>query len=134
MLKRAHRVYARRSVAIIGLMVVAALVPYLCRGPMLTLEAMPGMPPHHGAFSDAADTSGRTVTVIEHGADRCAPDNGCCSTPAKQKGRYSPEAPALCGPIDVLPASPAANSVAGSHSPEAGLRAFPPGISAPLVC
>lgn len=131
---RAHRVYGSRSVTIVGVMMMAALFPYVCCGTMLTPDNLPGTTSHQGAVSRAVGTSATSVIATEHEAGRCAASNSCCSTPAKQKSRYSPKAPALCGQIDIVPAPPAETSVAVLHTTPEGLPAFPPGTSAPLIC
>lgn len=122
----------RRLYAAMGIMIIAALLPYVCRGMML-MPATAAVVTHHAApESSHVTSSSATLATAPHAGAHCT-EYDCCSTPSKQQNRFRAELPAIAVQAAASPTAPVASLSALVHATGARPNAAPPGIQTPLI-
>ena len=122
----------RRLYGAMGIMIIVALLPYVCRGTMFML-ATAAVAPHYASpdSSHVALSSAALATAPQAGA-HCT-EYDCCSNPSKQQNRFRAELPAIAIQAAASPTAPVASLSALVHATGARPNAAPPGIQTPLI-
>lgn len=115
-----------------GIMIIAALLPYLCRGTMFMPASAAAVPHHAAPQSGHVALNSATLTTAPDAGEHCT-ENDCCSTPSKQETRFRSELPASTVQAAASWVAPGATISALVQGTGTSPNAAGPGIQTPLI-